>query len=139
VGQFWNPPGGQFYVPFNTAKEVDASGAGRHPLRSKPVQLLQSLLIDRLDRHRPYIRAACSFDQRCGISRIGLVATDICACILSWQKDHFMPLTTQAPGMVVGRATSLHHHAAGGSVDEEAVKPRTAQTLPLDNMPALVG
>jgi hypothetical protein len=97
------------------------------------MQLLQGLLVDRLDRHGPDVRAACR------IRGIGLVAPNIGPGVLSRQKHHLVALTTQPPGVVVSRPTGLHDNAACGAVDEEAIEASTVHALPFDNMPALIG
>ena len=74
------------------------------------MQLLQSLLIHGLDRR-----------------------------VLGRQKDYFVALTTQPSGVMVRRSTGLHDDPAGGAVGKEAIETSSAQALPLDNMPALIG
>jgi hypothetical protein len=40
--------------------------------------------------------------------------------------------------VMMGRATGLHDDAAGGTVDEEAIKAGATQALPFDNMPTFI-
>jgi hypothetical protein len=103
------------------------------------MQLLQGLLIERLDRHRSDVWTAGRLDQRGGVCRIGLVASNVGAGILRRQKHHVVALTTQASGVMVGRTAGLHDDATGGTVHEESIEAGSAQALSLENMPAIIG
>jgi hypothetical protein len=114
------------------AQQVHASGAGAQQLLAHPMQLLQLLLLDRLQRHRAQLRAAGRFHQCGRIGRIGLVAPHVRSHVLRRQQPHLMALRTEPPPPVVRRPARLHHDQARWEVAEKAHKalsrkPLTAQ------------
>jgi hypothetical protein len=69
---------------------------------------LQRLLLDGFDPDGLNIRAACGFEQRSGIGRIGLVAFDIGANVTSRQQSNFDSESLYLPRPVVSTAAGFH-------------------------------
>jgi len=68
------------------AQRVDTGGASGHPQTARSMQGLQCLLLDAFDAHRLQLRAAQRLDERRGVGRVGLVAPDVGAHVLSRQQ-----------------------------------------------------
>ena len=107
-----------------TQRDADPELAQRP---AQPVELLDRLLLDRLDRHRADLAAAGRLEQRTGIRGIGLVALHIGAHVLRRQQPHLVPLRLQAARPVLRRAAGLHHHHARRMVAKEPGELTAAQ------------
>jgi hypothetical protein len=103
------------------------------------MQSLQRLLFDRLDPDRNDFGAACCFEQRAGVSRIGLVALHVGADIGRRQQAHLDTKTIEPARPVVRRTAGFHCHQTHRTVGEPALELTAREAMRLDHAPGAIG
>ena len=120
-------------------QDIDASGAGAHPLRPNPVQPDDRLLLHALDRDRRDLAGAHRFQQGVGVGAVGLIPTDVGSHVGRRQQRDRMAVRLRPAPPVVGRATRLHHDMRRRGRRQKLGEPVTREPLAADDPPALIG
>ena len=101
------------------AQTVDAGGTGRLPLLTQAMQLDHRLLVFVLDRHRHDVVTSSGFEQGVGITAIVLVAAPVWPDMLRRQQFDLVTQRIARACPVMGGATCLEQHPAGGRLGHE--------------------
>ena len=119
----------------DATKSIHATLPGTHPLAAQPVQGLDLLSLDGLDRHLSNLGAARSFNERARIGFVRLITPDIGLHVMGRQQAHGVPEGGNSTRPEVSTATGFHDDLAGSKMHEEAQKLRASEPLALRDPP----
>jgi hypothetical protein len=121
------------------AQGINTRSARPHPKRTRAMQALQGLLLDRFDLHRDDVGTASRFQQGACVGSVGLVALDVGTYVGGRQKLDIDAERIELACPVMSRAARFHDDERDIAVEEPAFELAARQAMLFDDAPAGVG